>query len=262
MNEFQRPSQPAPSSAPNGELVDWYYRLGDRERGPMTLSQLTDLVAGSGEMAREIVVKHHANGAWVPYESVDPETAKRLHTGGVSVAAPAAATPTAVRNDSGPASITRGVSASVKLRRPLGEILPLNRFVLGGVAVWLCFNLVLWFALDPLRRTERGYFQTISDAAQKARDARKLDDAERGRVAASVAKEVKPIVEALKKTANASDPIQQHLLWAAKDQLPRLFSADGKDLGQCDAIFQRHMYEAGRRLGIDVSLPPTSVVIE
>ena len=90
----------------------------------------------------------------------------------------------------------------------------------------------------------------------------KLDGAERGRIAASVAKEIKPIVEALKKTANASDPIQQHLLWAAKDQLPKLFSADGKVLGQCDAIFQRHMYEAGRRLGVDVSLPPTSVVIQ
>ena len=47
----------------------------------------------------------------------------------------------------------------------------------------------------------------------------KFDGAERGRNAASVTKEVKPIIEAFKKTANASDPIQQHLLWAAKDQL-------------------------------------------
>ena len=260
MNDFQRPSQNSPSTPSNGELVDWYYRLEDRVRGPMTLSQLTDLVAASGEMAREIVVKHHADGDWVPYESVDPETAKRLHTERATV--PAAAAATAVRTDSAKTSVARSVSASVKPRRSLGEILSANRLVVAGVAVLLCFNLVLWFALDPLRRTERGYFQTVSDAAQKARDARKLDDAARGRIAASVAKDVKPIVEALKKTANASDPIQQHLLWAAKDQLPKLFSADGKELGQCDAIFQRHMYEAGRRLGIDVSLPPTSVVIQ
>jgi hypothetical protein len=226
----------------------------------MTLSQLTELVAASGEMAREIVVKHHADGDWVPYESIDPETAKRLHIEGVTVAAPAVAT--AVRSDSARTSVARGVSTSVKPRRSLGEMLSANRLVVGGVAVWLCFNLVLWYALDPLRRTERGYFQTVSDAAQKARDARKLDDAGRAQIAAAVAKNIKPIVDALKKTATASDPIQQHLLWAAKDQLPKLFSADGKELGQCDAIFQRHMYEAGRRLGIDVSLPPTSVVIQ
>jgi hypothetical protein len=260
MNEFQRPSQHSPSSSPNGELVDWYYRLGDRERGPLTFSQLTDLVAASGEMAREIVVKHHADGAWVPYESVDAETAKRLHTDRVPVAAPEAAA--AGRSDASPGSAARSISAPVKSRRSFAEILPAYPLLLGGVAVWLCFNLMLWYALDPLRGTERRYFQTVSDAAQKARDARKLDDAGRAKVSASVAKEIKPIVEALKKTANASDPIQQHLLWAAKDQLPRLFSADGKELGTCEAIFQRHMYEAGRRLGIDVSLPPTSVVIQ
>jgi hypothetical protein len=260
MNDFQRSSQHSPSAPSNGELVDWYYRLEDRERGPMTLSQLTDLVAASGEMAREIVVKHHADGAWVPYESVDAETAKRLHTERGAIPATAAAA--AVRNDLPQVAIARGVSAPSKPRRSLREIVPAYRLLLGGVAVWLCFNLALWYALDPLRRTEQGYFQTVSDAAQKARDARKLDGAERGRIAASVTKQVKPIVDALKKTANASDPIQQHLLWAAKDQLPKLFSADGKELGQCDAIFQRHMYEAGRRLGIDVSLPPTSVVIQ
>ena len=132
----------------------------------MTLSQLTDLVATSGEMAREIVVKHHADGDWVPYESVDPETAKRLHADRVTVAAPAVAT--AVRNDSAKTSVARSVSASVKPRRSLGEILSANRLVVGGVAVWLCCNVALWYALDPLRRTERGYFQTVSDAAQKA----------------------------------------------------------------------------------------------
>ena len=105
MNGFQRASQHSSSSPSNGELVDWYYRLEDRERGPMTLTQLTDLVAASGEMAREIVVKHHADGAWVPYESVDPETAKRLHTERVTVPSPAAAA--AVRNDSPQAGIAR-----------------------------------------------------------------------------------------------------------------------------------------------------------
>jgi hypothetical protein len=257
MNNSQ---QGADQSSTNGEQLDWYYRLGDRERGPMTLAQLTDLVATSGELAREIVVKHHADGSWVPYESVDPATARRLHAGGSSVAAP---TTVPQRNDQVIESNYAPRAASLVERSGhLRERLRANRPLVAGVLAWLCFNFVLWYALDPLHRTEHKYFQTITDAAQKARDSRKLDDAERGRVAASVTQEVKPIIDKLSKTAKASEPIQQHLLWAAKIQLPKLFSASGKDLGACDAIFQRHMYEAGRRMGINVSRPLTSVVFQ
>jgi hypothetical protein len=145
----------------------------------------------------------------------------------------------------------------------LGERIRVDWPLVVGVLVWVGLNVVLWNVLDPFQGTEHRYFQIVSDAAQKAREARTqgLDEAARGRLAASVAKELKPIVEDLKKTANASDPIRQHLLWAAKDQLPKLFSASGKELAECDNIFQRHMYEAGRRLGINVSRPATSVVI-
>lgn len=74
---------PTPERSPpaNGESRDWFYRLGDRERGPMTLSQLTDLVASSGEVANEIAVRRGTAGEWVPYESVDSATALRLHSG-------------------------------------------------------------------------------------------------------------------------------------------------------------------------------------
>ena len=116
MNDSQRATEKSPPA--NGELVDWYYRLGERERGPMSLSQLTDLVAASGEMAREIVVKHHANGAWVPYETVDPETARRLHSDRVTAAA-AVGAGVRVQNDSPQASIAKGGSARVKSRRTL-----------------------------------------------------------------------------------------------------------------------------------------------
>jgi hypothetical protein len=134
--------------------------------------------------------------------------------------------------------------------------------IVAGVLVWAGVNLVLWNVLDPFRRTENRYFQILTNAAQKARDAQALDAGERGRIAASVVEEIKPIVEDLKKSANASEPVRQHLLWAGKDHLPRLFSASGKELSECDGIFQRHMYEAGRRLGIDVPRPESQVVLQ
>jgi hypothetical protein len=260
MNEISpNPNRPA---AANGQGAtddsrDWYYRLGERERGPLTLVQLKDLVASSGEMAREIVVRRHADGEWMPYEAVDAATARRLHADrpirppNATVAANAALPSESM---SSPASFAkRGPGFVGKLR--------LNREIVAGALIWAGVNLVLWYVLDPFHRTENRYFQALSRASQKAHDARALGSADRGRIAAAVIQEVKPIVEELKKTANASDPIRQHLLWAGKDQLPRLFSAEGKGLKECEGIYQRHLYEAGRRLGIDVARPATQVTL-
>jgi hypothetical protein len=261
MNEFNpTPGHSSNSSRlpANGELCDWYYRIGERERGPMTLAQLTDLVASSGDLAREIVVRQHTDGEWVPYEAVDVATARRLHANTNTSPSPAKAP--------APRADVRPQSDTVRVLRPslnFGGRIRADWPLVIGVLVWVGLNVVLWNVLDPFQRTEHRYFQIVSDAAQKAHEARTqgLDEAARGRLAASVTTELKPIVEDLKRTANASDPIRQHLLWAAKDQLPKLFSASGKELTECDNIFQRHMYEAGRRLGINVSRPATSVVI-
>jgi len=264
MNEIRpTPGHSSPANddpSANGQLRDWYYQIGDRERGPMALSQLMELVASSGDLAKEIKVRHGADPEWHPYETIDAVTARRLH------ADRSAPQPKAAAARGGPSAHEGALPTTSPLlkRRPsLRERVRADWPILVGVLVWAIANVAVWNVLDPLQSTERRYFQILSDAAQKARDARAqgLDQADRGRIAASVIQEIKPIVADLKKTASASEPIRQHLLWAAKDQLPKLFSANGKELDECDAIFQRHMYEAGRRLGIDVPRPPTSVVI-
>jgi hypothetical protein len=252
MNEINSPSR--------ADARDWYYRMGERERGPLTLAQLKDLVASSGEVAREIVVRHGADGEWVPYQSIDGATARRLHAD--RSIRPASA-PAAALADSPPPGDDVGTASPVLKRDPnLGRRLHANWPVVAGVLVWGGVNLILWYVLDPFRRTENRYFRILTKAAQKARDAQALDASARGRMAASVVEEIKPIVEDLQKSANASEPVRQHLLWAGKDQLPGLFSASGKERAECEGIFQRHMYEAGRRLGIDVPLPATQVAFQ
>ncbi len=248
---------PANDPQSGADAHDWYYRMGERERGPLTLAQLKDLVASSGEVAREIVVRRHTDGEWVSYESIDGATARRLHADRSSRPALASA---AALADSSRHGDAMGTASPVFKRGPnLRRGLRADWLVVAGVLVWAGVNLVLWNVLDPFRRTENRYFQILTNAAQKARDAQALDATARGRMAASVVEEIKPIVEDLKKSANASEPVRQHLLWAGKDQLPRLFSASGKERSECDGIFQRHMYEAGRRLGIDVPRPATQV---
>jgi len=244
----------------NADARDWYYRIGERERGPLTLTQLKDLVATSGEVAREIMVRHRTDGEWVSYASIDGATASRLHADWSNRPA---SSPAAALADSPPRGASVGTVSPVFKRRPnLRSRLRADWPIVAGVLVWAAVNLILWNALDPFRRTENRYFQILTNAAQKARDAQALDAGERGRLAASVVQEIKPIVEELQISANASEPVRQHLLWAGKDHLPRLFSASGKELRECDGIFQRHMYEAGRRLGIDVPRPETQVVLQ
>jgi hypothetical protein len=243
------------------DALDWYYRIGERERGPLTLLQLKELVASSGDLAREIEVRQHTDGAWGPYAAVDAVTARRLHADrAIRPATTPAPKPTAAGADT-PAHADAVRVPWLKRGARLGKRIRANWPIAVGVLVWAGLNLVLWLVLDPFRRTEQNYYQILTKAAQKAREARTLDDASRGRIAAAVVQETKPLVEDLKKTANASEPIRQHLLWAAKDQLPKLFSSNARELGECEGIFQRHMYEAGRRLGIDVSRPQTQVVI-
>ena len=254
-------SAPSSGQSANDSACDWYYRIGERERGPLTLVQLTELVASSGDVAREIEVRHHPDGEWVPYASVDAATAKRLRDDRTN------STPLRVAAARGPDTDRSGTATSTSTRparkTSLRERLRWDWPIAAGVLAWAIVNVALWNVLDPNHGTEHKYFQAIADAAQKAQDARAqgLDPAARGRIAATAVQSIKPIVDDLKKTANASDPIRQHLLWAAKDQLPKLFSANGKELDECAGIFQRHMYEAGRRLGIDVSRPPTSVKV-
>ena len=248
------------AAAENGRSPDWYYRIGERERGPITLEELKGLVAASGEMARTVAVRKHADGAWVPYEVVDNVTARRLQADRSSPSLPPAAVRPIARpgNGGGPAIRSRpdGKSLGERLRPywPIG----------AALAALAIFNLALWLFLDPYYATERRYLNVLSAAAQKARDARArgLDGGERARLSATTVRDIKPIVESLRTTASSSEPIRQHLLWAAENQLPKLFSQSGKELEQSDAIFQRHLHEAGRLMGIDLPQPPTSVVIK
>lgn len=261
MNEFSPTSD---RSAPvNGETRDWFYRIGDRERGPMNLSQLTDLVASSGEVANEIEVRQGNVGEWVPYERIDAVTAKRLQAGRSAIGSPAPAV--ARESPRIPAATSIPAPPRLNSTRSITERFHLNWQIAWqiavGVLVWAGVNVVLWNAFDPLQSQERKYYKTLTEAAQKARSAREqgLVGAERSRLAKSVLEEVKPMIADLNKSASASEPIRQHLLWAAKDQLPKLFSENTKELKECDGIFQWHMYEVGRRLGYNVSRPATSI---
>jgi GYF domain 2 len=255
MTDYRTDSQPPANGCP----PDWYYRIGDRERGPMTLEQLKDLVAASGETARTISVRQHAEGDWIPYEAVDAATAQRLQSERTSPLPPPAVHTAARPGDNGGPT-----NAPRPPRKPIGEELRRNWPVTVGLAVLAILNIGLWYWLDPFYRTERHDLAVLTEAARKARDAQiqGVDGAERARISSATIREIKPMVEALRKSARACEPIRQHLLWAAENQLPKLFSGSGKEHEQSDAIFQRHMYEAGRLMGIDLPQPKTSVVFK
>ena len=130
------------------------------------------------------------------YESVNAETRQSVCTPtGCRLPLRRPPRPAAVMHHR---EVLRSISAPVKSRRSFAEILPAYPLLLGGVAVWFCFNLVLWSALDPLRGTGRGYFQTRSRTRRRSAQRPETRRCRAGEGSASVAKEIKPIVEALK----------------------------------------------------------------
>ena len=134
--------------------------------------------------------------------------------------------------------------------------------IIAECGVWLAVNAIvvgLWYCEN---HTEHKYYQFLSHAAQKARDARTkgLKDEERGRISKTIRDEAKPMIEDLRLTASSSDPVRQHLLSAARDHLAKLFGETGADVEREDRIFEEHLYEAGLGLGLDVRPPARSHV--
>ena len=52
----------------NAPLPDqWYYRVDDRERGPLKLGALQELIASSGQTAEEVVIRQAGSLEWTPF---------------------------------------------------------------------------------------------------------------------------------------------------------------------------------------------------
>lgn len=226
----------------------WLYRLDDREHGPFKLAALQELIGSSGQTAEQIVVRRAGSEEWIPfYQLPDNSELARAHDGRAGRGASArAVTVPAVRVE---ASSTTKTSTPVA-PRTLRQFVNDNREILVAVAVWGLLNLGVLVAWSDPYATERKYFTTMRRLEEEAHSLQSRNaSAEEWKDLEFKAKEtLAPIVADLKKTASASQPIRQHLLWAARDQMPKIIQPDRRET-EVDRLYENHMQIVEDQLG-------------
>jgi hypothetical protein len=104
-------------------------------------------------------------------------------------------------------------------------------------------NAVVLVSWSRSYATERKYFATLRslEAEMDALQVRDPSPREWAALRARVKETLAPIVQDLKKQASASEPVRQHLLWAARDQLPRLIGTRTPEMEELERLYKRHM---------------------
>lgn len=210
----------------------WYYQIDGRARGPLTLAALQELIASSGDTAFDVVVRQGDNATWVPFCSLPGMSRAR---------GPATRWATELSATvSGPIESPACARAS---RGTLGQLVHDHRDLVIALAVWLLINAVILVGwLEPYA-TERRYFATLRslEAETTALQTHDVSPREWAALRVRVKETLAPIVQDLKMQASASEPVRQHLLCAARDQLPRLVGPRTREMEEPERLYKHHM---------------------
>jgi hypothetical protein len=223
-----------PKDAPIPPGEEWFYELDGRVHGPLSRADLEELLNGSGETALQVRVRQGAEGPWHPFRTAS--------------AAPATL-PTPQPSWDGDLPVRSSQAPQSRLsagKGGLGRLLRSNWDLCAGLVVWLLLNglFLLWFQ-DPYSR-ERNYLQTLRTISSEVHELREksASEAEWRAFAQRTHVALDPIVRDLKKSANASEPAKQQLLWAARDLTPRTLGPRTKERDEFDRRLNTYLNTA------------------
>ncbi len=210
----------------------WYYQLDGKTHGPMTLQTLLELVGTSGETASDVLVRAEDDDQWKPYQSIP----------GVPRASAVCVRTNLTCSD---LAHDQGAARSAVKARPIAHrALPFDKRTLAIVAAtWALINGVALLTLSDSYAAERSYYETLRELEAETRALQKGDaDPQEWVALRARAKEtLAPIVKDLKKKASAREPVCQHLLWAARDQFPKMIGPSNAETKAPMALYERHM---------------------
>jgi len=216
----------------------WYYRLDGREHGPLTLAALQELVGTSGETAAAIDVRQGSEGAWVSFAAAF-NVPTLAHAPPRDVSMPRVSAPLG----SGVGLADQRSQHTQRRQRSLRQWFRENAGIAIAVVVWIGANVVYLGVWSQSYRTERRYFASLRElegevhSLQEQNASQEEWSALRSRAKGTL----EPMVSDLKKSANASEPIRQHLLWAARDQFPKLIGPKTAEMKGPQRLYEQHM---------------------
>lgn len=140
---------------------------------------------------------------------------------------------------SGP-SFLSGMLGQLKEPKTIGSL----------VAIALVALFFGWGYLPKSRAADIRHYQALKQVLEEVRKAR-TNPSVMLTLKPKATKLGKEIAEAVKKQANRDDPAKQCLLWAARDELPRLLSASPESLETAEKGFASRLHEAAVELGLE-----------
>lgn len=202
---------------------EWYYEIDGRSRGPLSRTDLEELLSRSGETAAEARIRQGADGQWTPFRSGSPTANAPRRQGSTSeLSGPSAV---GVGQSDPHRSVTRSGGSGFR------GLLHGRRDIVAAVGVWVLLNvLFLLFWPQPYAR-ERRYLATLQWIVAEADQlrAKPASDREWQELALRTQQTLAPIVRDLEKSANSSVLVRQQLLWCARDLAPRIIGPQSKE---------------------------------
>jgi hypothetical protein len=122
---------------------------------------------------------------------------------------------------------------------------------IGAVAAIALLALFFgWGYLPKSRAADIRHYNTLKEALAEVKKARQ-NPAELVALKPKLTKVGKEIAESLKKLASRDDPAKQCLLWAARDELPRMFEGTPDSQALAEKSFATRLQEAAYELGLE-----------
>ena len=224
--------------------TSWYYRVEEREVGPVTSNRLRQL-ARQGKLADDDLVRKGRTGDWEPAGSIDWLQARARTVAresdedvwDVLESAPQSALSALID------SLREGVQSTLHwMRKVVGGSLQAVRQVIAAALLIAVAASFVQIARDAgLLRWSKpvnalAAVRELGDDVKRLRET-KASDAEWEALAARGDELLPQVVADLEPTAGADDRMAQMLLWSARDCLPKMF-ADARQ--QPNAAEQRY----------------------
>jgi hypothetical protein len=222
---------------------EWYYELDGRTHGPLREAKLRELLECSGETAREVRVRNGKEGDWTLFRSAtDPRQTRTSYSEDARQIEP--------HRTAGPSVLHRGrLGESLKDR---ARALLLRHWDLAaGIAIWAMVNLAFVLFWPGSYAQERRDLETLKQMSVKVQElrAKQASDVEWREFRERALPKLQAMAKDLKSSASAAEPIRQHLLWAARDAMPKTLGPTDRERSEQDKLLARHLQNVEQELG-------------
>ena len=222
-----------PKDAPIPPGEEWYYELDSRQHGPLSRTDLEELLNHSGETASDVRVRQGADGVWRAFRERSP-AAPESRSG--------------ARQSSGASTVPVQEPTPPSSTAPGGSMLR-HWDIAAALGFWILLN-VLFFCWPDHYARERQYLQTLRGVEAEAQELRtkSATELEWHQFAERTTATLAPIVNDLKKSASSSEPVRQQLLWSAHDLIPRLLGPQTKEREEQERRLKQYLDSAQQEL--------------